>query len=62
MQVQMVFVTSTSPLLVTERGAATAIPAMVGHGSSYSPVLGDAVLAVFDPAASRFVVLVGAVS
>lgn len=46
MDVQIVYVDSVSPFKVREASASTAVRARVVSGSSYTPTLNDAVLAV----------------
>ena len=55
---QVVFVASTSPLTVKETATSTAVPARKVSGTSYTPVVNDAVLVVF--AAGRYYILGGA--
>jgi hypothetical protein len=43
----VVFVAATSPLTVKETSASTPVPARLVSGSSYTPVVGDAVLVLF---------------
>lgn len=54
----IVTVASTSPLTVLEAGASVPLPAFVVTGSSYSPTVGDQVVAIF--AGNRFYILGGA--